>query len=382
MSSHVEPPAADGVRPYRRSDRSGFLDLYEGVWNVRKGTEWFDWRFEANPYVDEVPMVVAERDGEIVGAEPCLAFRLRAGRETALAFQPADWMVHPDYRRQGVFTSMTERFVDRYADGPAALYFNFPSDAILPGLERFGWRVVDRVPTHYRVQNPSTLAVDKLPASAPSRVAPAVERTVSALAQSYLRLVDRRAESGSAARGPTDASIVRHDGVPVGTLTSLYDRAVPDRIHVRRDAAFYRWRFANPRWTTTTYVARRDADPVAALVACSETVRGTRTTAVLDALPLDGSAPLATYDALLGAVVADAADADVVKLGGGAIPSSVRRRHRFLPDDELPLSLLTETTTMAVRPASLDADRPWRFGDRRPSDPTAWTLGLAEQDVA
>ena len=376
MSLHADERDADAVRPYRPGDRSAFLDLYEAVWGVRKEADWFDWRFEDNPYVEGVPMIVAERDGRVVGVEPCLAFRLRAGRETALAFQPADWMVHPDYRRQGVFTSMTEHLLDRYAEGPPRLYYNFPSHAILPGLERFDWQVAGRVSTRYRIQNPSGVGTAKLPASVPSRASSVIERGVSALARGYLGLCDRRAGA------ETDTSVVRYDSVPVETLASLYYSAVPDRIHVCRDDDFYRWRFENPRWSTTTYVARCGGDPIAGLVASTETVRGVRITAVLDAVPVDGSAPDETYDALLRAVVADAADSDVVKIAGDAVPRSVSRRYGFLPDDALPLSSLTEATTLAVRPASSDAARPWRFGTRRLTDSEQWTLGLAEQDIA
>lgn len=61
------------------------------VWGTGKSEEWFAWRFAANPYVEEISMVVAEANGELVGAEPCLAVPLRAGDASALAFQPADW---------------------------------------------------------------------------------------------------------------------------------------------------------------------------------------------------------------------------------------------------------------------------------------------------
>lgn len=61
-------------------------------------------------------MVVAEKDGDMVGAEPLLPFRLRVGPRTLDGYQPVDWIVHPDHRRQGFFSRMTEFFLEQYDD--------------------------------------------------------------------------------------------------------------------------------------------------------------------------------------------------------------------------------------------------------------------------
>ena len=96
------------IRPYESADRERFLSLYQTVWDQSRSVDWFRWRFEENPYRDGVQMIVAEVDGELVGVEPILPFRLVTIASTYDVYQPVDWMVHPDYRRQGVFTRMTE----------------------------------------------------------------------------------------------------------------------------------------------------------------------------------------------------------------------------------------------------------------------------------
>ncbi|WP_073309523.1 hypothetical protein [Halobaculum gomorrense] len=53
---------------------------------------------------------------------------------------------------------MTERLLDQYEDGPLDCYYNFPSAAILPGLQSFDWHEVGTLSTHYRVQDLSRLA--------------------------------------------------------------------------------------------------------------------------------------------------------------------------------------------------------------------------------
>lgn len=376
MSSLRDETRGRRIRDYRSGDLGGFLDLYETVWDRRRDAAWFRWRFEENPYVDHVPMVVARSDGDLVGAEPCLVFRLRSGETTTLGFQPADWIVHPDHRRQGLFTSMTEATLDRYADGPAGLYYNFPSDAILPGLQKQGWRVCGTVPTFYRIQNPSAVVAQKLPSGkSTTRMALALGRMSKPLAGGYLELVDRYPRSG------TDVSVEAHETLPVETLTALYERTVPEQIHVQRDADFYRWRFDNPDWSVRTYVASSDGGPVAALVVGTECVRGCVATRLLDVLPLDGSAPEPTLRALVHRAVDDASGADMVAYSGTAISSGILCRCGFQTDDSFPLSYLSRQSSMVARPVTRDADGPWPFEDRNPADVSDWTLSMAGQDI-
>ncbi|MFC7070316.1 GNAT family N-acetyltransferase [Halobaculum lipolyticum] len=368
------------IRPHGSGDRAGFLDLYEAVWGRRRGAEWFRWRFEENPYLDEVPMVVAEADGRIVGAEPCVVFPLAVGDETRLAFQPADWMVHPDHRRQGLFTGMTERLLDRYADGPQCCYYNYPSDAIRPGLRSQGWRDVGPVPTYYRVQNVERLASGRLATDQPA--------AEHALALGQVGLSMARGVFSLAAGSDADGwAVERHESVPVDTLVRIYRSGVPDGIHVRRDAAFYRWRFANPLWETTTYVAVGDDGPAASLIAATSDDGDLRCVWALDVLPADGSASLGSYEALLSAVVADAADADVVKCAGIGLPETALRRCGFRRDDAFPLSAVSKRTTAVVRGVDPDGGdptgrEPWRTTGVDPLDDDAWAIQLCGQDVA
>ncbi len=363
-------------RRFTPEDTPGFLDLYETVWGRTRDRDWFRWRFEANPYLDEVPMVVAESDGELVGAEPCLAFRLQVGSERVLAFQPADWIVHPDHRRRGLMGSMADVLLEQYAtDGPA-LYFNFPSPALVPGLQQLGWRMASRPSTYYRVQNPSAFVeYSRRKSGLQSTATAGLARLSTPLAHGYVDVLDRLCHPAP------EVTVDRYDSVPVDLLTALYERAVPDRIHVVRDAAFYRWRFENPRWETTTYVARRDGEVAAACVTCVESDGRVRKTTLLDVLPGDGSADADTFTSLLCAVVTDAADVDLLRVAAGPIPSSTLRACGFLSNERFPLSRLSHTPPLAVRPAS-NSPTAWTWGARDLADGTEWTLTLADLDIA
>ncbi|ELZ01477.1 hypothetical protein C482_06874 [Natrialba chahannaoensis JCM 10990] len=158
-STRPRPQASYTVRPFRPSDRSAFLSLYERVFGQERDTEWFRWKFERNPYVDHVPIIVAERDGELVGARSFFAQPIRNGETVFPAFQPCDTMVHPDHQRQGLFDRMNELALERYV-GQArdpAFCFNFPNEHSKQGNINYGWQDVGTVPMYYRPQDPGTV---------------------------------------------------------------------------------------------------------------------------------------------------------------------------------------------------------------------------------
>lgn len=378
MSQLGQAGAGYTYRDFRPADREGFLDLHEAVWGHDRTPAWFEWRFVDNPYLDHVPMVVAERDGEIVGAEPCLAFRLQVGAAQILALQPADWAVHPEHRREGVFTGMTETLIDRYADGTAELYYNFPNDALVSGLEKFDWTVSDGPTTCYRVQNPrqmlgrysgSTRAVRTLTSRQ-------IGRLVTGLARRYLTVRDRLRPTVD------DVEVERVESVPVDRLTALYERDRPSGIHVIRDGNYYRWRFANPRWDVATYLARRDGQIAAACVTGTETRGGVRSMAILDVVPLSGTSEPTTMTALLGAAVDDAATADLIKVADALVPDEALRALGFCASDSFPFGAVTRRTRLAVRPTARQTVGTFELGGIEPTDPDEWHLSLADQDIA
>lgn len=196
---------------------------------------------------------------------------------------------------------------------------------------------------------------------------PYVDRVAWLFAAGYLRHRDGRASPAA------DVSVERCATVPVDVLTELYRRAVPNRYHVERDRAYYRWRFANPNWDCRTYVASR-AGPVAALVVCWLDRCGVSFVRLMETVPLSCPSPDAA-GVLLGAVVSDHADADVLAASEDTLPGSVLARRGFHRDDRLPLSLAATDRRLVVRP----------FGDpaTRASDPTNrsnWLATFGEQD--
>ncbi|WP_158056596.1 GNAT family N-acetyltransferase [Halorussus halophilus] len=369
------------IRPYERADRDGVLKLDRIVWSRRRSPEWFAWKYEQNPYVSDLPIHVAEYEGEIVGARPLLAFRLRVGDSTQIALQPADTMVHPDHRGRGLFTRMTEQAIERYADREPTLFFNFPNRQAQPGYEKLGWREAGTRTTYYRIQNPeplvSSLVDERLDryADVASGVAGSVGST---LASGFNAVHDWFADDRS------HVSVRRRDDVPAELLASLYRRAIPEKIHAVRDEAFYRWRFASPVWDRKTYLAEEDGDIVAAVIVRTRTnTDGVRWTQVAEVVPLGGGRRwLDALARLFGQLLSDHRRSHIVTVPGSVLPHEFLTARGFRPNDRLPLSRLKSYhRTIAVRPIDDLDPESWRIDGVSLTDPSNWLVSYGERDT-
>ncbi|AEH37678.1 GNAT family N-acetyltransferase [Halopiger xanaduensis] len=356
------------IRPYEPDDREDFLELYDRVLGDRDD-EWFRWKYEDNPYVDHVPMIVATHEGRVVGTKPSFALELRAGNRTLRALQPADVMVHEDHRRRGLYSRTTERLKERYRDREADLFFNFPNEATLSGSLKHGWRIVEEVPTYYRVQRPDALV------DGDERLE-ALATAAGPVAAAYFRARDRLADP------PTDVVVRRFADVPVEQFVDCYEQAVPGTLHAHRDETFYEWRFENPKWTYDAYVASRDGDPIAGVITGTRTQDGTKETCLTDLVPLartrerrDG------LEAILARVLSDRRDSALLAASGRAVDPALLGQFGFRSDQSLPFSNVTQPTTQVTYPLADDGGHEWTVAGRAIADPSNWTVTFAEQDT-
>ncbi|MDS0476522.1 GNAT family N-acetyltransferase [Natrinema sp. 1APR25-10V2] len=334
------------VRGFEPADQAAFLSLYETVFGHERSRDWFRWKFRENPYADHVPIVVATVDGEPIGFRSFFAQEMRIGGAVRTAFQPCDTMVHADHREQGLFGRMNEHAIDRYADGPPSFFFNFPNENSKPGNLAHGWQEIGTVPAYYRPQNPVGVLEDRTDddSSSPATDPRAADgRRIAALADALEGAIATSHRAGDRLLVGSDGAleIERYETPPAETLETVYRRSVPDEIHTNRTASFYRWRFANPARTYAAYVARRDGEPVAALVT-SSTDEYTR---IVETLPRTLE-DVAGLERLLVAALDDHADRGYAEAFGETLPAPLR--FRFYPDTRLPLSALLQPTARTL----------------------------------
>lgn len=325
------------VRPFRPGDREGILSLYRTVFGGNPTRAWFRWKYEDDPYLEEVPIVVATFDGEVVGCRAFFALEMRIDGNDRIALQPCDTMVHPEHRRRGLFVRMNRLAVERYTGRAPAFCFNFPNDSSKPGNERVGWRPVGQVPMYYRVADPAgALAVL---ADGGDRSSPG-SSTVRSPSGPLAGAIGAAHRAGDRLLAPSSHRIRRHESPPIPTLADLYRRGPAEGIHAVRTERFYRWRLANPERRYRAYVAARGGEPVAATVVspAPDHVR------IVDTVPRVGAA--SARRELLAAICAEYADRPYVTAFGAVVDEPLR--YRFLPDTRPPLSALIRPTTRTL----------------------------------
>jgi len=390
------------VRLFESRDRDGYLALYDAV--LGDGSErWFDWKYRDNPYADHVSIVVALDGERVVGAKSAVGFEVGHAGRRHRALQPADTMVLPDHRRQGVYSRMTEHMKDVYADREQALFFNYPNEATLSGSLKHGWDHVDSVTTRYRIRDPAAFAsVDAGPLDGAldavgRTVADAVLGRRSPVGDVFGRRRDATTSPDeSLDESPDELTVRRHRRVPVETLAGLYRRRVPGRFHVVRDERYLDWRYGNPNWEYTAYTAQRGGHPVCGAVVGRGANAGVEEASLTDLLPLGGpangtaAAPVADSAdaaapagdsadaaavALLDRILADYRDVEVVTAADGALPAGTLAAFGFLPDTQPPLSWVSSPRNLVAYSLDDSLDR------EHLADPDEWVLGLSDRDT-
>jgi len=353
------------VRRFRAADTADFLSLLEQTLRSHSnGRAWFDWKYVRNPYADHVPIFVADHDGDVVGACAFLALEMAVGGRRRQVLQPVDTMVHPDHRKQGLFTRMTERALDRYADDSPAFLFNFPNEQVLPGYQKLGWRRAGDLSKGYRVEN-ARAVLGKYGSGPVARAARAVGAPLIAGHNSVRDATapTLRASSVSATRS-----------VPAGELAEIYRETVPDGIHAVRDETFYEWRFSNPEKQYRTYVAPGPAGPVG--ITLADTAADSSITHVVDAVPIGPDVRTETKTALLGHILAEASTADLFVVPSSILPAAALRRLGIYPDTSPFLSSVVPRRARIVRGFG-----DWVLDGVDITDPENWALTFAELDM-
>lgn len=251
-----------------------------GTWGEHAG-EQLAWKYVENPLFDRFPVVTA-RDGEqVVGMLGMVPQRLRVSGESVLGFQAADAAVHPDHRRQGIFSALFEAFRSFARTTEAELLTGFTNEAATRGLLQHGWTRMSV--GRYVYVDPSIAAPESLlspVALARTGLSVAHAGLVSTVPEAIAALRRRRTGDG--------LTVERFDSPPVDVLASLYETNAPERAHAERSARFYTWRLAEPLTDFATYVAfDGDGKPSCGIVVSESD----GTVLYRDAVPLAGGRP-------------------------------------------------------------------------------------------
>lgn len=131
------------VRSYKSGDKEGILELMKAVYpnktfSKEKWLKWWRWMFRECP-AGKARYWLADHDGKIVGQYPLIIADLKVGNKITKVGQNIELMTHPDYRKQGMFTTLERKTFEEATKEGIHITIGFPNAAAYPGHIKNDW---------------------------------------------------------------------------------------------------------------------------------------------------------------------------------------------------------------------------------------------------
>ena len=132
------------IRSYEKGDENRIFELMKAVpeysgrtLDKEKWMRWWNWNYIDNPAGDSM-ILIADHEGKLVGARSTIRVKMKIAGETVTASENTDLMTHPDYRRQGIFSSLEKKSFDQLKDEGVYITYSFPGPMSYPGYIKSG----------------------------------------------------------------------------------------------------------------------------------------------------------------------------------------------------------------------------------------------------
>jgi GNAT superfamily N-acetyltransferase len=126
------------IRNYREGDEEQILELRGVALSGPKNKQWWKWMYRDGP-LGPATIALAEVKHRIIGHMASVPVPIKIKDQVTRGGHGVDLMVHPDYRRQGIFVALTKAMVE-YSKGidskgiDKSIGYGVPSDQSRPGM--------------------------------------------------------------------------------------------------------------------------------------------------------------------------------------------------------------------------------------------------------
>jgi GNAT superfamily N-acetyltransferase len=129
------------------------LSLGESEVNQRN-TDLFSWKHFDNPFGRSI-ILVADAGGTIAGLRAFMRWNLTTPEgDLVRCVRPVDTATHPDFRRMGIFSNLTQAALEEARADGVNLVFNTPNAQSGAGYRKLGWRDVQPIGAYVRPKRP------------------------------------------------------------------------------------------------------------------------------------------------------------------------------------------------------------------------------------
>lgn len=127
------------IRPYKQGDEEVINRLFNGIFHKSRTLEEWNWKFRNNPASKDPAewIVVAERDGRMIGHYTSLATEMKYGNSVVKAGQPVDTIIDPSAKAGIKLIGKLYDLHVKHNNGIALFGFGFPNEAAYMVGKRF-----------------------------------------------------------------------------------------------------------------------------------------------------------------------------------------------------------------------------------------------------
>lgn len=115
----------------RHSDEKYFHDLLENaafIHNRKQDSiEWLKWKYFGSPYGDCIVVLAYSKSGKLAGEISFGKYEFVQETKVVKAMYSYQTMVHPDFQKMGLFTSLTKIAIEIGTEQGIDIIFNFPN---------------------------------------------------------------------------------------------------------------------------------------------------------------------------------------------------------------------------------------------------------------
>lgn len=285
------------IRKYKEADEEGIAELSRICEGGLKPLDRWGNTYTASPFGYFIAVV--ESQGKIIGHMASVTLRMKIGQETKLGSRAEALMVHPNFRRKGIFLSTGKFLTAEIGKQKIVCSYCVPNEIARSGHLKYGWFDVCYIPLLARDTNPLYKLLWKSKVMDTSiyaafRNSIIRHKRIKKITRFLLRMpfIIRKSSSPQATLTHQDNAKIRSIKSFDNRFNSFWEAASTNYgIAIVRNAEYLNWRYSNNRYFKYHVLVAEKKDRLLGYIILGTSQLHKRVGMILDLLTLkdDGS---------------------------------------------------------------------------------------------